>query len=237
VRAYRIAAILTKASRRARIKSEPMRTAGTSTGRKGTQYSTFAHRASPYLFAVDALRLSATGLTRRLRMKTLLAFIGALAIICVIAAAVFFFGGFYNVAATEEDPASVKWALAYIRQASIMRHATDAPPSSLDDPALVQAGARAFSERGCVNCHGAPGVNWAKFSEGLRPDPPDLKELADHRRPQDLFWVVKHGIHMTGMPSFGLIEVPDREIWTIVAFVKKLPSVSEADFKAWSAKP
>jgi hypothetical protein len=39
------------------------------------------------------------------------------------------------------------------------------------------------------------------------------------------------------MPSFGLIEVPDREIWTIVAFVKKLPSVSEADFKDWSAKP
>jgi hypothetical protein len=42
---------------------------------------------------------------------------------------------------------------------------------------------------------------------------------------------------MTGMPSFGLIEVPDQEIWTIVAFVKKLPSVSEADFKAWTAKP
>jgi mono/diheme cytochrome c family protein len=204
---------------------------------KATQYSTFAHRAPPFLFALDALRLSASGLTRRLGMKTLLAFIGALAIICVIAAAVFFFGGFYNVAATVEDPASVKWALTYIRQASIMRHATDAPPSSLDDPALVQGGARAFSERGCVNCHGAPGVDWAKFSEGLRPDPPGLKDLADQRRPQELFWVIKHGVHMTGMPSFGLIEVPDREIWTIVAFIKKLPSVSEADFKAWSAKP
>ena len=170
-------------------------------------------------------------------MKTLLAFIGALAILCVIVAAGFFFGGFYNVAATMDDPESVKSALAYIRQASIMRHATDAPPSSLDDPAMVQAGARAFSERGCANCHGAPGVSWAKFSEGLRPDPPDLKELADQRKPQELFWVIKHGVHMTGMPSFGLIEVPDREIWTIVAFVKKLPGVSEADFKAWSAKP
>jgi hypothetical protein len=31
--------------------------------------------------------------------------------------------------------------------------------------------------------------------------------------------------------------VPDREIWTIVAFVKKLPSVSDDDFKAWTAKP
>jgi hypothetical protein len=29
--------------------------------------------------------------------------------------------------------------------------------------------------------------------------------------------------------------VPDREIWAIAAFVKKLPIVSEADFKAWTA--
>ena len=172
-------------------------------------------------------------------MKTLttLAVIGVLAILGAIAAAVFFFGGFYNVAASEEDPAIANCALVHIRQASIARHATDTPPMSLDDAAVVQEGARAFSERGCVNCHGAPGVNWAKFSEGLRPDPPDLKEVVDQLRPQDLFWVVKHGIHMTGMPSFGLVEVPDREIWTIVAFLKKLPSVSEADFKAWSAKP
>ena len=172
-------------------------------------------------------------------MKTLtpLAVIGVLAILGAIAAAVFFFGGFYNVAASEEDPAIANWALVHIRQASIARHATDTPPMSLDDAAVVEEGARAFSERGCVNCHGAPGVNWAKFSEGLRPDPPDLKEVVDQLRPQDLFWVVKHGIHMTGMPSFGLVEVPDREIWTIVAFLKKLPSVSEADFKAWSAKP
>ena len=40
---------------------------------------------------------------------------------------------------------------------------------------------------------------------------------------------------MTGMPSFGAIEVPDREIWTIAAFVKKLPNVSDEDFKAWTA--
>ncbi len=103
-------------------------------------------------------------------MKTFLALIGVLAILAAIAAAVFFFGGFYSVAATVDDP-------------------------------------------------------------------PDLKDLVNDRRPQDLFWVVKNGIHMTGMPSFGLVEVPDQEIWTIVAFLKKLPNVSEADFKAWSGKP
>ena len=47
--------------------------------------------------------------------------------------------------------------------------------------------------------------------------------------------MIKNGINMTGMPSFGAIEVPDDEIWTIVAFVKKLPSVSDDDFKVWTA--
>ncbi|HEV3184432.1 MAG TPA: cytochrome c [Xanthobacteraceae bacterium] len=166
----------------------------------------------------------------------LLALIGFVAIVVALAAAAYFFGGFYSVAATAEDPAIVKWALIKVRMASIGRHATDAPPIPLDDPANVQAGARAFAARGCTNCHGGPGVEWAKFSEGLNPDPPDLKDVVKERQPGELFWVIKNGINMTGMPSFGKIEVPDKEIWTIVAFIKKLPTVSDADYKAWTAQ-
>jgi mono/diheme cytochrome c family protein len=165
----------------------------------------------------------------------LLALIGLLAIVVAVAAAAYFFGGFYSVAGTVEDPALVHWALVKVRTASISRHATDAAPIPIDDPANVQAGARAFATRGCTNCHGGPGVEWAKFSEGLRPDPPDLKDVVKDRKPAELFWVIKNGINMTGMPSFGMIEMPDREIWTVVAFLKKLPTVSEADYKAWTA--
>jgi mono/diheme cytochrome c family protein len=168
-------------------------------------------------------------------MRTFLALVGLLAILGGVVAAVFFFGGYYSVAGTAGEPDVIKWALVHVRKASIEHHAKDSPPLSLNDPATVQAGARAFSERGCVNCHGGPGVDWAKFSEGLHPDPPDLKELANDRAPKQLFWVIKNGINMTGMPSFGAIEVPDQEIWTIVAFVKKLPSVSNDDYKAWTA--
>jgi mono/diheme cytochrome c family protein len=169
-------------------------------------------------------------------MTKFLAIVGLLAIFGALSAAIFFFGGYYNVAGTATEPQFVKWALAHVREASIEYHAKDNPPLSLDDPAIVQAGARAFSERGCVNCHGGPGVEWAKFSEGMRPDPPDLKELANETSPQELFWVIKNGINMTGMPSFGAIEVPDQEIWTVVAFVKKLPTVSDDDFRAWTIK-
>jgi len=165
----------------------------------------------------------------------LLAFIGALAIVAGIVALGYFFGGFYNVAAAENDPKIVVWALTRVRNASIDRHsAALKPPMSLDDSAVVQAGARAFRERGCITCHGAPGAEWAKFSEGLHPDPPDLKEIVDETEPRELFWVIKNGINMTGMPSFGKIEVEDKEIWSIVAFLKKLPKVTPEDFKAWA---
>jgi mono/diheme cytochrome c family protein len=163
--------------------------------------------------------------------------IGVLAIIVGIGAVAFFFGGFYSVAGTAEDPAVVTWALTHVRTASINHYARDQPPVSINDPASVQAGAKAFATHGCSSCHGGPGVNWAKFSEGLHPDPPDLKEIVDHRTPAQLFWVVRNGINMTGMPSFALAGVKDDEIWSIVAFLKKLPGVSEADYKNWTAPP
>lgn len=169
-------------------------------------------------------------------MRSLLAVIGALAIIIAIGATVYFFGGFYNVAGTQEDPGIVNWALVAVRTASINHHATNTPPASINDPETVKAGARAFAALGCVNCHGAPGITWAKFSEGLHPDPPDLKkEVADQLTPSQLFWVIKNGINMTGMPSFALAGAKDDDIWAVAAFVKKLPSVSEADYKAWTA--
>ena len=165
----------------------------------------------------------------------LLSLIGALAIVIAVAAAVYFFGGFYNVAATQPDLPVVAWALEYVRAASIDRHATDTPPSSFNDPATVQTGARAFSTRGCVSCHGGPGAMWAKFSEGLQPDPPALKDVVKDMTPAQIFWVIRNGINMTGMPGFKLAEASDQELWTITAFVKKIPDVSEADYKAWTS--
>ena len=164
----------------------------------------------------------------------LLALIGALAIVVGIAALVFFFGGFFNVAATNPEPAPVSWALIKVRMASVDRHATDRPPAGYDAPEKVRPARRPTCARGCTNCHGGPGVEWQKFSEGLRPDPPDLKEIVPEREPRQLFWVVKNGINMTGMPSFGATGMEDPEIWSVVAFLKKLPDVKEEDFKKWA---
>ena len=67
----------------------------------------------------------------------LVAAIGALAIVFGIGCALFFFGGYYSVAGTAEDPAVVTWALTKVRVASINRHATDRPPAAFGDAATV----------------------------------------------------------------------------------------------------
>src|SRR4051794_41680834 len=104
-------------------------------------------------------------------LKTL-AIIGLLAILVGIASAVYFFGGYYNVAGTAEEPTIVKWALVKVRQASVARHAKDSPPTSLDNPATVQAGARAFSERGRVDCHGGARRQSGEVFPGPSRGPP-----------------------------------------------------------------
>ena len=36
--------------------------------------------------------------------------------------------------------------------------------------------------------------------------------------------------------SFALAGAKDEDIWAIAAFLKKLPSVSDADYKTWTAQ-
>ena len=66
-----------------------------------------------------------------------LALIGLIAIVGSIVGAGYFLLGFYNVAASQAEPDVVAWALARTRMASVDRHATERPPGSLDDPAMV----------------------------------------------------------------------------------------------------
>jgi len=57
--------------------------------------------------------------------------IGLLTILVGTGAAIFFFGGFFSVAANDPDPDIVNWALIHVREASIARYATDQPSGRL----------------------------------------------------------------------------------------------------------
>jgi mono/diheme cytochrome c family protein len=159
-------------------------------------------------------------------MKTLPRFIAFL-LLLGLALAAFVWSGVYDVAANRPDD----WLDRVAEKAadrSIHRRAEEIQAPDLSDPALVRTGVVHY-EAMCVTCHGAPGVKASEIGIGLSPPPPDLAE--EEEGAGELFWVVRNGIRMTGMPAFGVTH-GDEEIWAIVALLKRLPEMSPAEYQA-----
>lgn len=49
------------------------------------------------------------------------------------------------------------------------------------------------------------------------------------------FWVIKHGIKMTGMPAWGASH-DDEKIWSVVAFLRKLAELDARRYREMVAK-
>ena len=81
----------------------------------------------------------------------------------------------------------------------------------------------------CIVCHAAPGKERGPISQGMRPQPLLLAEASKHWTSAQLFWIVKNGVKMTGMPAFGS-TYSDEPIWNIVGFVRRLPQLSPDEF-------
>lgn len=140
--------------------------------------------------------------------------------------------GTVNVAASEADGRGMEWALSTIARRSVERHArTVAAMPPLDSADLVH-GLDHFHAM-CVDCHGAPGFERSEAGEGLNPPAPDLVEVIEEEEWSDaeLFWIIKNGIRMTGMPAFGPTH-GDRDLWAIVAITSELPSLGEDEYRA-----
>lgn len=161
-------------------------------------------------------------------MHTILVSVLVAALVVVLGGFAFIYSGFYDVAATDLHWPVTRWAMETARMRSIKAHAAGIRvPSRLDDPAMLQMGVEHFAAH-CAVCHGAPGVPRGEIAEGLYPRPPNLSLAAKLYSDGELFWVIKHGIKMTGMPGWS--DHSDEELWATVAFIKKLPGMSEQDY-------
>jgi mono/diheme cytochrome c family protein len=138
--------------------------------------------------------------------------------------------GAYNVAASERHLAVVRWALDTSLRRSVAARAQDAPIPDAISPSVLAEGAQKYAAT-CAQCHGAPGADRAHWVRGLRPMPPELADAASEWEPREVFWIVKHGIKLSGMPAFGL-EHDDEELWGITEFVMRLPGMTPEDYRA-----
>ena len=157
----------------------------------------------------------------------------ALTIVAVLAAGLgmFVWSGAYNVAASEPHSAFVHWLFATVRDRSIAARSQSNEIHNLTDPDSVKGGIRSYQAM-CRVCHGRPGEKSTPIREGLNPQPPKLdSDRTRNRADAELFWIIKNGIRMTGMPAFGPTH-KEEAIWRMVAFVRHLPELSKEEEKA-----
>ena len=155
--------------------------------------------------------------------------VGALALL-TCAAVVAIYAGLYNVAADVPHTQPVYWLLDTIRHRSVVTRARDIViPNDLDDANRISKGASEYSEM-CSGCHLAPGMKRTEISQGLYPRAPELRRGTD-LTPAEQFWIVKHGLKMTGMPAWGVTH-DDELLWDVVAFVRKLPELTPEQYEA-----
>jgi mono/diheme cytochrome c family protein len=158
---------------------------------------------------------------------------GALGAIIVLAliGLVIIYTGAVNVAATARHAPLTGWVLDTTLRKSVKRLAADVDSPASFDQAAIAAGAGEFKSM-CERCHGGPGVKPAEWAEGLTPEPPDLSKAAREWELREVFWIVKHGVKMTAMPSFGETH-DDETVWNIAAFVERLPKMTPAEYAAY----
>jgi mono/diheme cytochrome c family protein len=149
----------------------------------------------------------------------------------IAAVAAFVWSGSYNIAASVPHWKITHWFLEKVRERSITSHSKGITVPSLNNPKLVETGFKNYHEM-CRLCHGAPGYSRTEIAKGLYPGPPELTKR-DEERPSDakVYWVIKNGIKMTGMPAFGPTHSED-ELLGIVAFLKRLPNLKPEEYRS-----
>ena len=160
--------------------------------------------------------------------------ITVVAVLAILAAGagVFVYSGLYNIGADDHHTKPVFAILQTLRDRSIHVRSEDIKVPDLEDPKLILKGAGQYAAM-CTDCHLNPGMTDSEIRPGLYPQPPNLSQIRID--PKDAFWVIKHGLKMSAMPAWGFSH-DDATIWSMVAFVEKLPGMTPAEYKAIVAK-
>lgn len=102
----------------------------------------------------------------------------------------------------------------------------------------LMEGAKQYEEH-CAFCHGGAKAKISPMRAKFNPPVPQLINRVPHDPDAWLYWVTKHGVRMTGMPTWDGI-LSDDEIWKIVAFVKnsnKLPPEAQSVWQMMATEP
>lgn len=163
----------------------------------------------------------------------MLKLLAIIAVLGLIAGGLFIYSGIFNVAADEPHSTPFLWVVEKTRERSIAVRAKTLKIPNLDDAELINLGGADYNEM-CTGCHLKPGMANSELRAAMYPQPPNLSQVK-RADPAQTFWIIKHGVKMSGMPAWGATH-DDARMWAMVAFLQQLPRLTPDQYQILTAR-
>jgi cytochrome c553 len=137
--------------------------------------------------------------------------------------------GIAPITASAGHFAITEWFLQFSKRRSVDTHTLTRESLKLDEPWLVMKGAGHY-ESGCSPCHGSPKLAQPRVAQAMLPPPPNLATRVAEWEPKELFYIVKHGIKLTGMPAWPS-QKRDDEVRAMIAFLVKYAELDASAYE------
>ncbi|HTF71906.1 MAG TPA: c-type cytochrome [Edaphobacter sp.] len=163
-------------------------------------------------------------------MKRIVLIVSAVLLLLIIVCALYASRMIHRGFSTRTEPMQTEKALATaIRGRAIpSRYKTMKNPVASTSE-VIHEGMAHWADH-CTACHANNGSGDTMYGRAMYPRPPDMRqkdtqELSDG----ELYYTIKNGVRLSGMPAFGDPGDDDVDSWKLVAFIRHLPQLTDAE--------
>ena len=131
---------------------------------------------------------------------------------------------------TRTEPMPMERALATtIRGGAIpSRYKTMKNPVTAT-PEVIHEGMAHWADH-CTACHANNGNGDTMYGKTMYPRPPDMRQKDTQEMSDgELYYTIKNGVRLSGMPAFGDPGDDDVDSWKLVIFIGNLPHLTDAE--------
>jgi len=132
----------------------------------------------------------------------------------------------FSLTALDEPGRAETYVATKAKHLFVARDSSGVPPAPVTTPASIAAGEKLYGAE-CATCHGLNGRTPTDAGRWMYPRAADLtSEQVQQYSDPELFWILKNGIRLSGMPAFGRVET-DEHLWQLVHYLRTLKRSAE----------
>ena len=163
----------------------------------------------------------------------ILAVVGAVALVLLIAGGVYMASVIRGGFAARDQPSALETRIARAARSLAVPSRVRSLRNPLTATAEVLADARAHWADHCAICHANDGSGDTQIGRNLYPKAPDMRAGPTQAKSDgELYSIIQNGIRLSGMPAWGEGGVEDdKGTWALVAFIRHLPDLGANEIK------